>query len=397
MIYDKRNQESKRDNQKNRFSMIGKIIVFAMLFMAAARGIALAAPELPDVFSHEDIRIEAGQSVGRLLVAGGNAVVQGSVSEGIVVVDGNLTVLENAVVDGELIVLGGEAEISPNAEVTHKVFTYSGNGAPLTGIVITALLLVGFSLLAAIPIFVWLFVRFWRSSPPGVWLRKQLSGYRDKLPVIYIVIALAVSALMLALFADMAWETLLTRESAIFDGVVVWLVRYYANPALDQAMIVVSDLGYGYPFIIFLFVVVGALAFYRRWLELFIFALCMGGGAVLNVLLKHLFARSRPDLFRVVEEMGFSFPSGHAMVSLCLYGMSAFLLSRYLKRWPARFAVFVLAGLLTAAIGVSRIYLGVHYPTDVVAGFMAGTMWLSFCMAFLLWREKKEDKDKEKE
>lgn len=380
---------------KQSLSFCGKTALFAALIFFAVKAMVCAAPDLLDVFSHGDIRIEAGQSVGRLLVAGGDAIVQGRVAEGAVVVDGNLTVLDGAAVDGEIIVFGGTADIAAGAEVTHKAVVFSGNGTPMAGILITTFLLAGFLLLTALPVVAWMLTRFWRDSLIDLWLRRKLNVYQDKLPAVYIVMALAVSALLLATFANMAWETLLTRESAVFDGVVIWLVRYYANPALDSIMLAVSDLGYGYPFIFLLFVVLGTLIFYRRRLELMSFVLSMGGGAVLNVLLKHLFARSRPDLFRVVEEVGFSFPSGHSMVSLCFYGMSAFLLSRYLKSWPARFAVFVLAGLLTAAIGVSRIYLGVHYPTDVAAGFIAGGMWLSFCMAFLLWREKKEDKDKE--
>ena len=77
------------------------------------------------------------------------------------------------------------------------------------------------------------------------------------------------------------------------------------------------------------------------------------------------------------------------MVSLCLYGMIAFLLARHIANWRGRLTVVVLAATLVAAIGVSRVYLGVHYPTDVIAGYFAGGMWLTFSISLILWREER--------
>jgi len=111
-------------------------------------------------------------------------------------------------------------------------------------------------------------------------------------------------------------------------------------------------------------------------------------------MLKHLFERARPEAFQIVAESGFSFPSGHAMVSLCFYGIVAFLIVRKRSlQW--RIAGAVVATLLIVGIGVSRIYLGVHYPSDVVAGYAAGATWLGFSISLVMWWEQElSERDK---
>ena len=109
---------------------------------------------------------------------------------------------------------------------------------------------------------------------------------------------------------------------------------------------------------------------------------------MLSFLLKILFHRTRPDLFRVVQETGYSFPSGHALATMCFYGMVAFLIMRIIDSWRGRLIVMTLAVVLSILIGISRIYLGVHYPTDVIAGYAAGSMWLAFCISLLMWWER---------
>ncbi|HWQ61496.1 MAG TPA: phosphatase PAP2 family protein, partial [Negativicutes bacterium] len=114
---------------------------------------------------------------------------------------------------------------------------------------------------------------------------------------------------------------------------------------------------------------------------------CLGGAALLNFLLKHLFERARPDMFTVISVTGYSFPSGHAMVSLCFYGMVAYLLCRHLPRLAPQLLVYGLTAALVTAVGFSRIYLGVHYPSDVLGGYIAGGTWLLFCVSLLWWWE----------
>jgi undecaprenyl-diphosphatase len=110
-----------------------------------------------------------------------------------------------------------------------------------------------------------------------------------------------------------------------------------------------------------------------------------GGGMVVNDLLKQLFQRSRPDVVsHGVEVHSLSFPSGHAMVSAAVYLSLAVLVARVLQRRAARAYVLAVALAATILVGCSRVYLGVHYPTDVLAGWLAGALWALLCGAAAL-------------
>jgi undecaprenyl-diphosphatase len=108
-----------------------------------------------------------------------------------------------------------------------------------------------------------------------------------------------------------------------------------------------------------------------------IFVLAVGGALVLNEVFKSYFHRARPVVpWSIGDEKTFSFPSGHSLFSMVLYGLIAYMvLERKSPGWH-RLAVTLAAGAMTFGIGVSRIYLGMHWPTDVLAGWMTGFVWL---------------------
>ena len=97
---------------------------------------------------------------------------------------------------------------------------------------------------------------------------------------------------------------------------------------------------------------------------------------VLNQLLKRIVQRPRPTEFRIVEESGYSFPSGHSMVSMAFYGYSIYLIYKYVKNKYLKYISIILLSILICSIGISRIYLGVHYTSDVLAGFMISISYL---------------------
>jgi undecaprenyl-diphosphatase len=109
--------------------------------------------------------------------------------------------------------------------------------------------------------------------------------------------------------------------------------------------------------------------------------LFMATAVVLESGLKLLFQRARPEVFFGTLPASYSFPSGHALLSLCFYAALAGLLPAY-WRWPARAATWLAAALLVLGIGLSRIYLGVHHPTDVIGGYLAAVCWTSLFWAF---------------
>ncbi|EOR22662.1 phosphatidylglycerophosphatase B [Niallia nealsonii AAU1] len=114
-----------------------------------------------------------------------------------------------------------------------------------------------------------------------------------------------------------------------------------------------------------------------------------GLGALLNKLLKWFFKRERPDILPVIIEKGYSFPSGHSMGSLIFFGSCAYLCIHIVKSTGKKVVAYIIASLFILLIGVSRIYLGVHYPTDVVGGYAIGIAYSVVCiLAFRLYEYK---------
>ena len=97
---------------------------------------------------------------------------------------------------------------------------------------------------------------------------------------------------------------------------------------------------------------------------------------ILNQLLKAILQRSRPTEYRIVEETGYSFPSGHSMVSMAFYGYLIYLIYKYVKNKYIKWISIVLLSILVCSIGISRIYLGVHYTSDVLGGFLISMSYL---------------------
>src|SRR5690606_9722957 len=124
----------------------------------------------------------------------------------------------------------------------------------------------------------------------------------------------------------------------------------------------------------------GWLALVGQWRAMLFVVLAIGGGILLSTLLKDVFDRPRPDLVphgsRVYSA---SFPSGHSMMSAVTYLTLGALLARFQSRYRLKLYILFLAVVLALAVGVSRVYLGVHWPTDVLAGWTAGAAWAIFC------------------
>ena len=97
---------------------------------------------------------------------------------------------------------------------------------------------------------------------------------------------------------------------------------------------------------------------------------------ILNQLLKRILQRPRPTEYRIIEETGYSFPSGHSMISMAFYGYLIYLIYKYVKNKYIKWISIVVLSLLICTIGISRIYLGVHYTSDVLGGFLISISYL---------------------
>lgn len=368
----------------------GLLVVICLLLQAAAFAGYNDTEEPDDIFSYQDIRIEAHQIIEHLLVSGADAVVLGSVKEEIIILDGNARIEPGAWVEGRIIVLGGQVMIGEGSYVANTPWVT----APVAHFSFTKTVLVSIVLLAALglialPYCIWALLHLLRDVPLYLRFKEWLQALQQRWPALYIIAALAFSALMLVAFSELTRQTIFRQTMGLFDNSFIWFVRYFASPNLDPYMIFVTNLGYGYTYAAILVASVLLLAFSRRWHEFKALLICLLGSTLLNNILKFAFQRTRPEAFRIVDAAGYSFPSGHAMVSLCLYGMLAFLIARNIRSRHGQIAVAVAAVLLIGAIGISRIYLGVHYPSDVVAGYTAGATWLAFSISLLMWWQHK--------
>ncbi|ETT50868.1 phosphatase PAP2 family protein [Paenibacillus sp. FSL H7-0350] len=119
----------------------------------------------------------------------------------------------------------------------------------------------------------------------------------------------------------------------------------------------------------------------KHRMELALFLWVGLGSQLLNTLLKLWFHRERPTIHRLIEQAGYSFPSGHSMAAFSLYGVIAYLLWRHMRNRSERFLLILFTVLMTGGIGWSRIYLGVHYPSDVIGGYAASGAWLMLSAA----------------
>ena len=115
------------------------------------------------------------------------------------------------------------------------------------------------------------------------------------------------------------------------------------------------------------------------------------GTAGLNVVLKHIIQRERPNINRLIPEKGYSFPSGHSMMSMAFDGMLIFLIFKYVKNTALKWTLIVILTILLSTIGITRIYLGVHYPSDVIGGFLVSLTYL-FILTEIYNKVKIEEK-----
>lgn len=184
-----------------------------------------------------------------------------------------------------------------------------------------------------------------------------------------------VAALSALIFFGLLADLVLEGETKNFDAVVLATIHQYASPNLTLLMSVVTRLG-STSFLMLLSVL---LVFWgiKRQRAAVLFGITMLGAALLIWVLKLSFHRARPEpYFEIMPPKSYSFPSGHALGAFCFYGVLAALVADRVKSRQIRLIIWAAAILMIALIGVSRLYLGVHYPSDVLAGYAAGFVWV---------------------
>ncbi|MFS0575655.1 phosphatase PAP2 family protein [Sporosarcina sp. 179-K 3D1 HS] len=164
-----------------------------------------------------------------------------------------------------------------------------------------------------------------------------------------------------------------------FDNPIIAAIQGMEQPWLTTWAKLLEKIGSGsvvMPITIILSVFLGFLK--RRETAILILTAVIGSGA-LNRILKMIFVRERPTIHRLSDIGGYSFPSGHAMLAMSLYGVLAYVLWRSIKTSAGRVLLLLVAVFMILVIGASRIYLGVHYPSDVLGGLSISAIWLILC------------------
>ncbi|MFB9325686.1 phosphatase PAP2 family protein [Paenibacillus aurantiacus] len=175
---------------------------------------------------------------------------------------------------------------------------------------------------------------------------------------------------------------LVSREKLMrFDLAVIDFIQGMESPGLTSFAKTLTTIGSS-KVVIPLVLGTAAMLFVvlKHRKELYLLIGGMFGSTLLNEGLKRLYERARPDIHRIIEETGYSFPSGHSMAAFTFYGLLTYLLWRHMpsKRWRGVLIAFSVC--MIGCIGISRIYLGVHYPSDVLGGYWVSACWLAMCV-----------------
>jgi undecaprenyl-diphosphatase len=202
--------------------------------------------------------------------------------------------------------------------------------------------------------------------------------------------AFLISLVSLTAFALMA-AAVSAHRIVNFDSMVIGIVQGWEAPWLTSVMEFFTWIGSTKVVVVLSLLVIFFLykVMHHRS-ELILFIAVVAGTPILNHYLKAFFHRARPDFHRLIEIGGYSFPSGHAMNAFSVYAVVAFLLWRHIPTRLGRSLLIVSSSFMIVLIGVSRIYLGVHYPSDIIGGYFAGGFWLTAAIWFFQWYKERQ-------
>ena len=204
------------------------------------------------------------------------------------------------------------------------------------------------------------------------------------------------ACLLLFVFVTLAGEVT-DGDTQAFDTKILRALRSPADPAnpigpawLEDSMIDLTAIGGPTVLGLTVVIVAGFLVLQTRYRTALVVAITSFSAELLSNVMKHTFNRPRPSVVPHLREVfSSSFPSGHAMESAIVYLTLGAILMRAAESRITKIYIFATAVLLTSLVGISRVYLGVHYPSDVVAGWCAGLAWALFCWAAAAWLQRR--------
>ncbi|MDQ3662692.1 MAG: bifunctional DedA family/phosphatase PAP2 family protein [Actinomycetota bacterium] len=212
-----------------------------------------------------------------------------------------------------------------------------------------------------------------RRQPQIDWLAKRLDPTERF--GLYLTLGFALTVAGGALFGGLLDNVLDHEDAVVIDRPVLTWVVLHREPVLNAVMVVITSLG-GAPFVSFVFGVAALIVYRRtgrrRWVVFL--ATTMVGALVLDDVVKGLVGRPRPDFRPLVEAAGSSFPSGHATAAAATCAAVAYVITRH-RSWRPSVTIWTVAAGFAVLIAFSRVYLGVHWPTDILGGLALGGFW----------------------
>lgn len=188
---------------------------------------------------------------------------------------------------------------------------------------------------------------------------------------------LILNTILLIVFLYLGFLVRNSAEGILFDVSVLDFIHNSTNPILLSIMKFISFVGSGW----FLFPAIGVVIIYtfikkRHYIIKILLANTLGSW-VFNYILKWIFQRTRPFDYALVKQGGLSYPSGHSMVTMSMYLAIAYLLSRNIDNHIKKRNIYLIASTIIILMGISRMYLGVHWPTDIVGGYIMGYLFFN--------------------
>ncbi|MDP5043353.1 MULTISPECIES: phosphatase PAP2 family protein [unclassified Leeuwenhoekiella] len=212
-------------------------------------------------------------------------------------------------------------------------------------------------------------------------LQRKFKQYDSKLPYfITVILALIIVVFCINTFIELT-ETLKTEILATYDTQITDYVISFRTPLLTQYFVFVTNVGdlYGYLTVVGLATIISYF-FFKRWKYVLQTIAVLILASVSNVILKRFIDRARPGIEHLVSVETLSYPSGHAMSAMAFYGFLIYLVFRFSINTFLKAGLILLLAVLILSIGISRIYLGVHFPSDIAGGYIAGFIWVVFCI-----------------
>ncbi|WP_291726335.1 phosphatase PAP2 family protein [Bernardetia sp.] len=181
---------------------------------------------------------------------------------------------------------------------------------------------------------------------------------------------------------------------ADYDKQIADYIISFRTPVLTKYFTFITHIGdrNGYLIALALFTLITYLAF-KKWKYVIQITSVLLISSASNIMLKRFIDRARPDIEHLVSVTTLSYPSGHAMSAMAFYGFLIYLVSTFKMNIFFKTSLIVVFILIILSIGISRIYLGVHFPTDIAGGYVAGLFWVFFCILIInlvhIYRKRK--------